>query len=103
MIPCVILLKMMSLEPNISEKIVSFGYVRTQRTGLMKIFTMPSDYKYTSRDEVTKQFQEDALEAARPAPAAHPAHCLPKQLAVFSFFVGNSNQHYMLPIADCCG
>ena len=94
---------MRALEPTISEQSVSFGYVHTQRTGLMKKFTMPGDNKYTKNDEVFKQTQEDALEAAKPAPPAHPAHCLPKQLAVFSFFVGNSNQHYMLPIADCCG
>ena len=62
-------LTMRALEPTIFAKFVSFGYVRTQHTHLMKKFTMPDDYKYTKKDEVIKQFQDEALEAARPAPA----------------------------------
>ena len=72
---------------------VRFGYIRTQQTGLMNMSTMPSDWAYTKRDEVIKQFQEDALEVARPAPATHPAHCAQKLLSISSFFVGNNNQH----------
>ena len=62
---------MRALEPTISEQSVSFGYVRTQRTGLTKMFTMPSDYTQTKKDKPIQQFQEDAQEA-RPAPATHP-------------------------------
>ena len=47
-------------------------------TGPLKMFTLPSDYTYTKSDEVIKRFQDDALEAARPAPAAHPAHIVCK-------------------------
>ena len=57
-------LTMRVLEPTIFETFIGFGYVRTQHTGLMKMVTMPSDYKCTIRDEGIKQFQEDALEAA---------------------------------------
>ena len=75
-----------------------FGYVCTQRTGLMKTFTLPSDCKYTKKDEFIKQFREDALGAANPGPvpAVHPTHCGQKQLSISSFFIGDTNQHQAL-------
>ena len=57
------------------------------------MFTMPDGYKYTKTDEVAKQFQEEALEAARPAPAPAEPLAKQKQLSISSFFVGNNNQH----------
>ena len=51
---------------------------RTMTWHLMKMITMPDGYKYTKKDEVIKQFQEEARAAAkRPAPA--PAEPLAKK------------------------
>ena len=57
------------------------------------MFTMPDHYTYTKEDEVIKQFQEEALEPARPAPAPAEPLAKQKQLSISSFFVANNNQH----------
>jgi len=87
---------MRALEPTILAKFVSFVYVRTQRTRLMKLFTMPDDYKYSKKDEVIKQFQDEALEAAKPEPAPAEPHPKQKQLSISSFFIANNAQHWTL-------
>ena len=80
-------------ESTILDQFVSFGYVRTQPTSLMKMFPMPTDYKYTKEDEVIKQFREEALEAARPAPAPTEPLAEQKQLSISSFFAAHNTQH----------
>ena len=52
---------MCALEPTIVQKLVHFGYIYTQHTSLMKMFTIPSAYKYAEKDEVTKQLQYDLV------------------------------------------
>ena len=52
---------------------VYFGYVRTQHTSLIKVFTVPSDYNYATKDEVAKQVQATVLAAAKPTPCAEPS------------------------------
>ena len=71
-----------ALESTIFEKLISFGHVHTQRTGLMQMFTMRSAHK---------QSQEDALQAAKPA--APRAHLAQTQRSISSFFVHNNNLH----------
>ena len=67
--------------------------VRTQHKHLMKMFTLPDGYKYTKKDEVIKQFQDEALQAAWPAPALAQPPAGQKQLPISSFFVANNTQH----------
>jgi len=62
----------------------------------MKMFTMPDDHKCTKKDEVIKQFQDEALRAAKPAPAPAEPHPKQKQLSISSFFVANNTQHQTL-------
>ena len=61
-------------------------------TGIVKMFTMPDVYKYGKKDEDIKHFQEEALEAARPATAPAEPLAKPRQLPI-SFVVANNNQH----------
>ena len=48
---------MQALEPTMFEKFVQFGYVHTTHTGMMKLVTMPSDYKYAKKDDVIRTLQ----------------------------------------------
>ena len=84
------------LEPTIFDKFVSFGYVRTPHTRLIKVFTTPDDSKHSKKDGVIKQSQEEALEAARPGPAPAEPLAKEKQLSIASFFVANNTQHWTL-------
>ena len=84
---------MRALGPTILDKFVSLGYVRTQRTGLMQMFTLSDDCTYTTKDEVIKQFQEAALEAARPAPAPAEPLANQKRLSISSFLVANKREN----------
>ena len=71
---------------------VQFGYIHTQYTGLMKLFTMPSDYKYSKKDDVIQALQATVLVTAKPPPAAEPIVQLKrKQPSITSYFRPNNN------------
>ena len=58
-------LTMKALEPTIFQTFVQFGYIHTEHTRLMKLFTMPSDYKYAKKDDVIQTLQATVLAAAQ--------------------------------------
>ena len=83
---------MKALEPTIFQKFVQFGYIHTEHTRLMKLFTMPSDYKYAKKDDVIQTLQATVLAAAKPPAAPEPvAQPKKKQLSIASFFRPNHN------------
>mmetsp|Transcript_5908 Transcript_5908/g.10671 ORF Transcript_5908/g.10671 Transcript_5908/m.10671 type:complete len:81 (+) Transcript_5908:681-923(+) len=51
----------------------------------MKMFTVPDDCKHPKNDEVIKQFEDEALEAAKPAPPP----CNAEAVSVSSVFVAH--------------
>ena len=81
-----------ALEPTILTSLPALAIV-SQHAGLMQMFTMPDGYRCTKKDEDFNQFQEEALEAARPAPAPAEPPAKQKQLSVSSFLAANNNRH----------
>ena len=54
----------------------------------MKLFTMPSDYKYAKKDDVIQTLQATVLLPPALGPIAQPKK---KQLSIASFFRPNNN------------
>ena len=83
---------MQALVPTILQIFVQFGYIHTKHTSLMKLFTLPSDYKYAKNDDVIQLLQAIVLAAPKLPPAAQPiAQPKKKLLSIASFFRPNNN------------
>ena len=77
---------MKALEPTIFQKFVQFGCIHTEHTRLMKLFTMPSDYKYAKKDDVIQTLQATILAAAKPPATSEPV-AQPKKKQAFHCFI----------------
>ena len=81
-------LTMQALEPTFFQKFVHFGYIHTQRTGMMMLFTMPSDYKYAKKEDaiqrlVVQQPKNKQLYIASCFRANNNPHCFIDQIGLF--------------------
>ena len=86
-------LTMQALKPTVCEKFVQFGYIHSQHTRLMKLFTMPHDYKNAKKDDVAQTIQATVLAVAKPPPAPEPIAQPPRKTA-FHCFILPSKQQY---------
>ena len=82
---------MQALESTIFQKFVQFGYIHTQDTSLIRLFTMSSDDTYANKDDVIQMLRATILVAAEPPPAAEPiVQPKKKQLSIAPFFRPNN-------------